>query len=177
MSDLAFGSPVTFGVKFAGVNAPGNWDWVDVGQGPGGAIVNAIEGIYPAGLQPVTVGEWLTTVPGKRVGQINGAWNNLLGQHNTATNSLDPNSICAGSNPSSIPPGDPLLVTVPVGDLSKVNGAGQFQVAGFAEVYLTGLTGAGTISGCFVQEMTTVPGSTGGGGPVLGAISPPTIFQ
>jgi Flp pilus assembly protein TadG len=170
-----------FGVKFtAGV--AGNWGWLDVGQGQGGnQLKNAIDGGGIPGT--VSVGDSLNTVTGGKVGPVNQGWSNLLSQHNSVAPSVSPSSICAGTNPAdNIPEGDPLLVTVPVGDMSTCsNGNCNITVTGFALVYLTDLSVSGqasnaTISGCFVSA---IPNNTVGStnAPALGALGKPILIQ
>lgn len=170
VNDLSFGSPVNFGIKFDNVcqtstsptgctqtaDNPGNWGWLNVGQGQGGSqLKTAIEGGYSSS---VTIGQTLNTVTGGKDGPVNQAWTDLLAEHNSVTNNLDPNSVCAGSNPNNIPNGDPLMVTVPVGNMGTCAGNCSVTVTGFAEIYLTGLSAVGgasnaVISGCFVKEV------------------------
>ena len=43
---------------------------------------------------------------------------------------------CSGSNPTSIPSGDPCLVTVPAVDFTGVNGNKPVAIEGFAQIYI-----------------------------------------
>ena len=188
LSNLDFGTSVSFGVKFSEASgssssAPGNWGWLDVGQGQGGSqLKTAIEGGYST---QVSVGQSLNTVTGGKVGPVNQGWSDpssgLLAQH-YAMSSVDPSSICGGSNPDNIPNGDPLLVTVPVGDMSTCStGNCNVTVTGFAEVYLTSLSASGsasnaTISGCFVKAIAASSiGSASA--PNLGSFGKPVLIQ
>jgi hypothetical protein len=121
----------------------------------------------------------MTTVTGQKTGPVDQGWAALLDKHNTATNSLDPNTVCANNgNPNNIPEGDPLLVTVPVGDISQINGSKPMTVLGFAEVYLTGIDSKkATISGCFVQAVNTKTIGGNGTAPALGAVPPVALLQ
>lgn len=172
LSQLDPGTFVSFGQKFT-ADAPGNWGWLNVGQGPGGsALENAIINGYSG---TVSVGDTLTTDPGQKTGPINQGWAGLFARHNSLYPGVSPNSICKNVNPANIPAGDPLLVTVPVADLTGCNGACSVTVEGFAEVYLTAGSDA-SISGCFVQEISA--NSVGGSGAtVLGALAPPILIQ
>ncbi len=192
LSTLNFGQPASFGVKFSptpqcpsstppGGNscAGGNWGWLNVGQGQGGnQLKTAIEGGYSGS---VSVGSSLSTVTGGKDGPVNQAWTDLLAEHN-ALSSVTPSSVCAGNNPDNIPPGDPLLVTVPVADMSTcTNGTCSVTVTGFAEVYLTGLSASGqasnaTITGCFVSEVGSQTAG-GTGAPALGSLGRPVLIQ
>jgi len=82
---------------------------------------------------------------------------------------------------TKIPSIDPLLVTLPVADVSGCAGSCSVPVTGFALVYMYAMTKVSpdgvSISGCFVQQAD--PGGGGGvaGAPNLGAIAPPTLIQ
>ena len=176
--NLAPGTFVSFGAKFtAGAN--GNWGWLDVGQGPGGAALgNAIAGGYSAS---VKIGDGVSTKPGATWGPVQSGFNTRMANHNAMKNAPDPNSICNGQNPTPpIPTGDPLLVTLPVADISPCGGScSGVKVMGFANVYLTGMSKSGpniNLTGCFVSNVT-LGGGGDPGAPSLGAIAPPTLIQ
>jgi Flp pilus assembly protein TadG len=179
-----------FGVKFTAA-VPGNWGWLDVGQGQGGSqLKTAIDGGYSG---YVSVGQSLNTVTGGKTGPVNSGFNDLLAQHQSQFPSVDPNSVCANVNPGvcssttttgCIPTGDPLLITVPVGNMAScTTGNCNITVTGFAEIYLTGLSASGqasnsTISGCFVSAVggKTI-GGPGGTGTQLGSLGKPVLIQ
>jgi Putative Flp pilus-assembly TadE/G-like len=113
--NLAPGTFVSFGAKFtAGAN--GNWGWLDVGQGPGGAalgtaIANGIQGT-------LKIGDAVSTKPGATWGPIQSGFATRMSHHNSMPNAPDPNSVCNGGTPT-FPAGDPLLVT-PRGGYSRM---------------------------------------------------------
>ena len=58
------GQTVTFGTKFVGGLAPGNWEWVDVGQGNGAsalgsAMQNGASGSF-------SIGQTISSSPGNK---------------------------------------------------------------------------------------------------------------
>jgi hypothetical protein len=105
-------------------------------------------------------------------------------------NCADPSSACAmAASGTKIPSNAPILVTLPVADVSACNGDCSVPVTGFAQVFLYDLQklsgsicgpGVGSyydISGCFVQQ--TDPNGGGGvaGAPNLGAIDSRPLFD
>jgi Flp pilus assembly protein TadG len=180
---------VSFGSKFIGGSASGNWQFVDAGQGTGGsALKAAISG--GVSVNDLTIGSTIKTDTGYDVGNVNKGWQNLMTAHTnycaTVSGCWDPSTM-GSSCPSgtySGAPNDPLLVTIPVGDTSGCNGSCSLTVEGFARVYLTGLTQSSctgsnpcwNLTGCFVKADTP-----GGGGsasaPQLGSIPPPNLIQ
>jgi Flp pilus assembly protein TadG len=176
-SSLEPGQSVTLGQKFAGVMAKGNWDWLDLGQGNGAkqlgdAVANGSTGTF-------TVGDPISSSPGNKgkSNPVRSGFQARMDRHNSEFPGVDPNSICtnSGGNPSSIPPGDPLLVAVPAVDFSGCKGKCSMNIEAFAMVYLTDISG-GSISGCFVQAIAARSvGSSGA--PKLGALSPPILIR
>ncbi len=180
---------VSFGSKFIGGTVSGNWQFINAGQGPGGAALKAaISG--GVSVNSLSIGSTINTDTGYDVGNITKGWQNLMTAHTnycaTASGCWDPSAV-GSSCPSgtySGAPNDPLLVTIPVGDTAGCNGNCTLTVTGFVEVYLTGLTqGSCTgsnpcwnLTGCFVKAPTP-----GGGGsataPQLGSIPPPNLIQ
>jgi len=172
------GAFVSFGAKFtAGAN--GNWGWLDVGQGPGGSALGAA---IADGFQgTLKIGDTVGTKPGATWGPVQSGFNTRVSHHNSMPNAPDPNSICNGQNPTPpFPAGDPLLVTLPVADISGCSGrCSGVKVLGFANVYLTGVSKSGpniSLTGCFVTN-TTIGGGGSSSAPKLGAIAPPTLIQ
>jgi hypothetical protein len=163
MSDQ-YGAHLTFGWKFSSVNGTGsngNWSWLDVGQGRGGSqLQTAVSGGYLA--SNLSVGSPITTDPGVDTGNVNAGWNARMAAHNSMPGAVSPDTMCTPGNPSpKIPTGDPLLVTIPVADLSGSGCSGRctIPIMGFAEIYLTGLTKSvpgpnWQLTGCVVNEPT-----------------------
>jgi Flp pilus assembly protein TadG len=175
------GQSVTFGMKFAGGLAPGNWQWLDLGQGTGASalsdgIANGVQGSY-------NIGGNISSTPGNKYnsGVVQNGFQSRLSSHNSKFPSVDPSQVCttSGGNPNNIPTGDPLLVTIPVVDFGGCSGNCTMPIEGFAQIYMTGMSvksGNAEIDGCFVQEVA--PSSIGSASaPVLGALSPPILIQ
>ncbi len=177
LANLDPGQPVVYGTKFVGGLAPGNWSWLDLGQGNGAsqlgtAIANGVQGNY-------SVGDTITSSPGNKGNSnpVQTGFQTRLDAHNARFSNVDPNSVCnsGGGNPTNIPLGDPLLVTLPAVDFTGCHGKCSMTIEGFVDVYLTGMTGS-EIDGCLVQAVTP-GGSDKNTAPALGAISPPILIQ
>jgi Flp pilus assembly protein TadG len=181
LANLDPGQPVVFGMKFAGGLAPGNWQWLDLGQGTGAsqlaaAIGNGVQGSY-------SIGDNISSTPGNKFNSsvVQNGYQSRVDAHNARFSNVDPNSVCStlGGNPTNIPLGDPLLVTIPVVDFGGCNGNCSMPIEGFTQVYLTGMSvksGNAKVDGCIVQAVA--PGGTGSpSAPVIGALSPPILIQ
>jgi hypothetical protein len=181
LANLDPGQSVTFGMKFAGGFAPGNWQWLDLGQGTGasalsGAIANGVPGTY-------SIGDNITSTPGNKFNSsvVQNGFQSRLDAHNSNFSALDPSQVCTagGGNPTDIPLGDPLLITIPVVDFGGCSGSCTVPIEGFAQVYMTGMSvksGTAQIDGCFVQAVA--PGGIGSSSaPILGALSPPILIK
>jgi len=165
------------GQKFVGGLAAGNWGWLDLGQGNGAsqlgnAVANGVPGTY-------TIGQGISSSPGNKgmSGPVNSGFQSRLNLHTSEFPKVDPNSVCTanGGNPPYIPPGDPLLVTVPAVDFTGCHGKCSMNIEGFVQVYLTSQT-SGSIDGCFVQAISSPSvGSTTA--PQLGALAPPVLTK
>jgi hypothetical protein len=193
LSSLSGG--VSFGAKFAGSTATGNWEFANLGQGTGGsALQAAIAG--GASVSGLSIGGTISTDTGFDVGNVTTGWNSLMSAHTSYCSSTpapspacwDPSTMSTSSCPSGSyngAPNDPLKVTIPVADMTGCTGSCSLTVEGFAEVYLIGLTkstscGSTTppcwnLTGCFINA--PVEGAGGGSGPLLGAIPPPNLIQ
>lgn len=180
-ANLDPGQSVTFGMKFAGGLAPGNWQWLDLGQGTGASalsngIANGVSGSY-------SIGGNISSTPGNKYNSsvVQNGFQSRVNAHNAKFPSFDYNNVCTagGGNPNNIPLGDPLLITIPVVDFGGCSGSCTMAIEGFAQIYMTGMSvdkGNARIDGCFVQEVTA--DSVGSAGaPVLGALSPPKLIQ
>jgi putative Flp pilus-assembly TadE/G-like protein len=184
-SGFSAGTNVTFGAKFADVGASGNWQFLNIG-GVGGANLGAqIAG--GAAVTDLAIGGTVITKTGITWGDVNSGWNARMAAHNSMCASGQLPSQSCGSPPdancsmSPIPANDPLLVTVPAGNLTGCTGSCSVTIQGFAQVYLYSMsktTSSITLSGCFVQQ-TDPNGGSGGvaNAPNLGAIAPPTLIQ
>jgi Flp pilus assembly protein TadG len=182
LANLDPGQTTTFGSKFVGGLAPGNWDWVNVGQGTGASqLGSAIEygssGSYK-------VGDDISTSPGNKgnSGPVKNGLNARLSacaavNSNPAKGTVtDP---CAnGGNTSAVPADDPCLVVVPAVDYHGCTGNCTMAIQGFAEIYLEQSSTGTQINGCFVQALD--PNAVVGGGTAgasLGTLSQPVLIQ
>jgi hypothetical protein len=178
ISSMPFAKGLSFGQKFT-ADANGNWGWLNVGQGVGGsALQSAIANGYNTNIK---VGDLIGTDTGAKTGPVFSGFSTRMANHNAMSGAPDPNTVCSGKNPSDIPPNDPLLVTLPVADISSCSGScSGIPVQAFVDVYLVNLSKSGpniAMTACFVQvvtpggyvAITTVPN--------LGAIVPPELIQ
>jgi Flp pilus assembly protein TadG len=141
---------------------PGNWDLLALGGVGGNNLRNNIADGY-GGM--VSVSDWVTTEPGKKVGPVDQGVQDRL---NTA-NSVDP-----GGTYSSHTATDPRLVVLPV-----VNWAGQgrtsVQVVSFATLWIDSYSGgqisahmiSNVIPGTFGNPNSTAPDFGAKGSPIL----------
>jgi len=162
------GQSVTLGQKFVGDIAPDTWGWLDLGQGDG---INALQDVIANGATDTfSVGQPISSLGNKDVGSAPAeGFRARMDRHKSEFPTVDPSSICttSGGNPTSIPPGDPLLVAVPAVNLGSIQA--------FATVYLTGAKG-GEIDGCFVQAIAAQSVGSNSA-PSLGALSSPVLIQ
>ena len=181
---FASGAPITFGAKFADVGASGNWQFLNVGGVGGSNLAAQIAG--GAGVTDLAIGSTVNTKTGITWGDVQSGWNTRMAAHDSlcSAGSL-PGENCstadANCSMSPIPSNDPLLVTVPVGDMTGCTGSCSVTITGWAQVYLYSLSKTSstiTLSGCFIQQ-TDPNGGSGGvaNAPNLGAIAPPTLIQ
>jgi Flp pilus assembly protein TadG len=178
INSLPFGNGLSFGQKFT-ANANGNWGWLNVGQGPGGsALRDAIANGYNTNIK---VGDSVGTDTGAKWGPVSQGFSTRMANHNAMSGAPDPNTVCSGTNPAVIPPNDPLLVTLPVADISSCSGScSGISVQAFVDVYLVDLSKSGpniAMTACFVQVVTPGGYVAKTSGPNLGAIVPPTLIQ
>lgn len=171
LSNLNPGQSVSFGSKFVNGLAPGNWQWMDYGNGDSGlanAILNGASGSY-------TIGNTISSQPGNK-----GSSNNVKSALATRLSqcksySSDP---CSGSNPSGvIQPGDPCVVIVPAVNFGGCGGSCSMTIQGFAEIYIEpAITTSTKIQGCFISSAVgnTISSSTA---PTLGPTQPPYLIQ
>src|SRR5579863_3928818 len=130
LANVTPGSPVTFNAKFGPLGeAPGNWQWLDAGNGAAGvgnAITNGMSGTYG-------VGETIATKPGNIANsqQVSSAFNARFG----ACPALTGDPCGSGGSLVTIPPTDPCLITVPAVNFNH-SGSNPLQIEGFAQVYV-----------------------------------------
>jgi hypothetical protein len=175
----ASGPNVTFGSKFvlndannnmqSSGGAPGNWDWVNIGQGTGASqLGEALAGGIAGNL---TLNQTISTSPGIGKGNSQPAQNGLNKRLSSCTNP-DP---CNGG-PAPTDCSDPCLISVPVIDFTNCNGNCSRQIEGFALMYLEQGSTTSAINMCFVQNLAC---STAGnpGAPNLGSLAPPVLIN
>jgi hypothetical protein len=172
LSNMNPGQSVSFGAKFVGGLAPGNWQFLAIG-GTGDSTLG--DNIDSGATGSFTIGDPLSSEPGNKGNSSNvrsGLANRLGRCHSIA----DPCS-AIGGNPSNIPAGDACLVIVPAVDYHGCTGSCSITVEGFALIYLESATTTGTsINGCFVKAVAadTITSTTA---PQLGAEMPPTLIE
>ena len=175
--------------------APGNWDWVNVGQGSGAnQLGNAVQ---DGASSSFSIGQTINSVPGNKgnAGPVKKGFDARLASCSAAANSnfagsaFDPcaNGAAVGAKveikteseapPGAVPLNDPCLVTVPAVDFTGCNGNCSLTIEGFAQIYLEQSTTSSEIDGCFVQGSTTSNLHGSATAPNLGPTTPPDINQ
>jgi len=175
LSSLDPGQSVSFGQKFVGGLAPGNWQWLDPTGGSAGGD-SALSAAIQSGISTsFSIGDSIVSEPGNKgnSGNVQTALTNRL----NSCNSISDPCTSGGGNPNDIPPDDPCLVVVPAVDYHGCTGSCALTIEGFAMIYLEPATTTGTnINGCFVKAI--IPNSiAGSGAPGLGALQVPTLTQ
>lgn len=196
LANLDPGQTVTFGTKFVGGLAPGNWDFTNVGQGSGSNQLGSA--VQDGASSSFSIGQTISSVTGNKgnAGPVKKGFDARLASCSAAGNSkfagsaVDP---CAngaavasqsgnqngigGTNTGAVPLNDPCLVTVPAVDYTGCNGNCSLTIEGFAQIYLEQSTTSSEIDGCFVQGSTTsnLLGSTTA--PNLGPTTPPILIN
>ncbi|MBF6558705.1 MAG: hypothetical protein IVW56_00335 [Candidatus Binataceae bacterium] len=181
LSELVPGSSAPFNVKFSPAigGAPGNWQWVNIGNGAsdlGAAVTNGIDGT-------LMVGGTISTATGNKgnSGPVKSAFDARM---RSCPSISDP---CTGSQTAinDIPAGDPCLVTVPAVDFAGCTGScGNLTIEGFAQVYIEPTSSSGNtgqngtkISACYINAVDSTSIVGGSTGASLGAIAPPNLIQ
>src|SRR5713101_212695 len=164
------GQSVSFGTKFVGGLAPGNWQYVVVDATGDSALGSAVQ---DGTLNSYKIGDAMTSEPGNK-GNSSNVRVGLSDRLASCASVSDP---CANSgNPHDIPAGDPCLVIVPAVDYHGCNGSCPITIEGFALIYLEQNSTGTSIQGCFVQAVAantiTIPTA-----PSLGADMPPTLIN
>jgi Flp pilus assembly protein TadG len=176
------GNSVTFGSKFvlndnnnnmqSSGGAPGNWDWIDVGQGQGASGLGAV--LQGGAGGSFNTSQSISTSPGVGKNNAAPAQKGLDARLKAcATPSTDPCSN-GGIVPSDLNCKDPCLITVPAIDFTNCNGNCSRQIEGFAQMYLEQGSTTSAISACYVtnNNCTTEGGQ---GAPNLGSLAPPVL--
>jgi Putative Tad-like Flp pilus-assembly len=155
--------------------APGNWDWVDVGQGQGASALGDV--LQSGATGSLSLNQSINTAPGVSKSNAQPAQKGLaarLAACASVTSSTDP---CQnGGNTSTLNCKDPCLITVPAVDFNNCNGNCSMKIEGFAQMYLEQGSTTSAINACYVatNNCTTVGGS---GAPNLGSIGQPVLIN
>ncbi len=166
----SYDNPITLNQGEVG---PGNWDLLALGGVGGNNLRGNIADGY-SGL--VTVGDWVTTEPGKKVGPVDQGFQDRI---NTAA-SVDPNGTFSnhiGTNPR--------VFVLPVVDWEHQNGRTTVQVDAFATLWLDSYCGeTGAPNGCkpgqvFVHFISQVVANSYGdaSAPNFGGVGHPFLKQ
>jgi hypothetical protein len=170
LSLLDPGQTVTFGSKFVGGLAPGNWQFLAI-DGTGDS--NLASRIDFGAVSSFKIGDSISSEPGNK-GNSGPVKSGLADRLSRCASIADP---CSNSgNPRNIPGGDACLVVIPAVDYHGCTGRCTMTIEGFALIYLEQSSISTRIDGCFVQAVAadTVTSSTA---PNLGAVMPPSIIR
>jgi putative Flp pilus-assembly TadE/G-like protein len=173
LSSLDPGQSVSFGSKFVGGLAPGNWQWLNPTGGSGGGDSELSSAIESGASASFSVGGAIQSEPGNKGNS--GPVKSALAARLDSCESISDPCTSGGGNPTDIPPGDPCLVVVPAVDYHGCTGDCSLTIEGFALIYLEPATTTSTnINGCFVQAIAanTIASSTA---PALGGFQVPTL--
>jgi hypothetical protein len=176
LSSLDPGQSVSFGSKFVGGLAPGNWQWLSLG-GTGAStlgtnIQNGASGSY-------SIGDTINSSPGNK-GNSNPVSTGLADRFTACAAeeskvSFSEPCSAAAKNPTDIPHDDPCLVVVPAVDYHGCTGNCSMAIEAFALIYLDKTSSPTQIDGCFVSTVAkdTIASSTapGLGGLVVDALT------
>jgi Flp pilus assembly protein TadG len=155
--------------------APGNWDWVDVGQGAGASGLGDVLQSGAAG--SLTLNQTIHTSPGVGKGNAQPAQKGLgarLAACAPVNSSTDPCS--NGGNTNALNCKDPCLITVPAVDFNNCNGNCSMTIEGFAQMYLEQGSTTSAINACYVSTNNCQTVGAGGA-PNLGSLAPPVLIN
>ena len=142
---------------------PGNWDLLALGGVGGSNLRTNIADGYSG---EISVGDWVTTEPGKKVGPVDQGFQDRL----DAAAISDPNGTYLSHAPT-----DPRVLVLPVVDWEGQNGRSQVQVDAFATVWLDSYSG-GQVTVTFISQ--TVANSYGDpSAPNFGGVGHPILTQ
>ncbi len=141
---------------------PGNWDLLALGATGGANLRTNIANGYNS---MVSVGDWLTTEPGKKVGPVDQGFQDRL--------SLAATKYSSGTF-SSHSVSDPRVLVVPVVDWEHQNGRSQVQVTAFATLWLDGYNG-GKVTVHFINQVIAHSFGSSSGPTTFGAHGSPFL--
>ena len=144
---------------------PGNWDLLALGGVGGNNLRTNIANGYNG---QVTVGDWVTTEPGKKVGPVDQAIQDRL----DSGLSVDPSGTYASHTLT-----DPRAVFFPVVDWKNQNGRSSVQVKAFASAWIDSYN-KGQVTVHFIsQVMANTFGSSSSAAPNFGAKGTPALLK
>lgn len=119
---------------------PGNWDLLALGGTGGNNLRSNIANGYNG---MVSVNDWVTTEPGKKVGPVDQGFQDRL----TLAASVDPSGTYSNHKPNN-----PRVIVLPVVNWSGQNGRKQVQVTAFASLWLDSYSG-GNVTVHFISQV------------------------
>ncbi|HTJ09068.1 MAG TPA: pilus assembly protein TadG-related protein [Candidatus Binataceae bacterium] len=179
----AFGPNVTFGSKFvlndsnnnmqSSGGAPGNWDWIDVGQGQGASGLGSV--LAGGVTETLNLGQTISTSPGIGKGNSKPAQDGLDKRLASCSAVTDP-CTNGGKLPTGFNCKDPCLISVPVMDFTNCNGNCSRKIEGFALMYLEQGSTTSAINACYING-SSCTGDGSVGAPNLGSLAPPLLIN
>ena len=125
---------------------PGNWDLLALGGVGGNNLRTNIANGYNS---MISVGDWVTTEPGKKVGPVDQGFQDRL----DSAASVDPSGTYSSHSLT-----DPRVMILPVVDWEHPNGRSSVQVTAFATVWLDSYS-SGQVTVNFISQV--IPNSFG----------------
>jgi Putative Flp pilus-assembly TadE/G-like len=119
---------------------PGNWDLLALG-GVGGSNLRTNIAVGYSGM--ISVGDWVLTEPGKKVGPVDQGFQDRL----DAAATVDPNGTYSTHAPTN-----PRVIVLPIVDWEDQNGRTDVQVDAFATVWLDSYSG-GNVTVHFISQV------------------------
>jgi Flp pilus assembly protein TadG len=182
LSNASGGSNITLGSKFVISNlwnedSPGNFGWLDVGQGNGAPALGNV--LQNGSTETFAVGSLVSTTPGVGKGNGNPAQQGLQARLNKCTPGIADPCANGGTVPKTDSCSDPCLITVPAVDYSLCSGAScnNMAIYGFAQMYME--QDSSTTSGIDACIVTNNNCTTTGSGtaPNYGLLAPPVLIN
>jgi len=177
---------VTFGSKFVlnslnenvpgSGGAPGNWDWINAGQGSSPSAQTLGTLLQNGASQSFTVGQSVDATPG--VGKFNArpVQNGLSARLAACATPPNGDPCSNGGDTTGLSCNDPCLISVPAVNFTGCTGKCTLPIEGFAQMYLEQGSTTSQISACYISKNTcTTEGSASA--PNLGLLAPPTLVN
>lgn len=141
---LDYTTPYTYGESMTlheNQVGPGNWGTVELGA-PGGSITRA--NIADGYSGPISIGDWINTEPGQKVGPVVQGFNDRL----SAAQQADPNGTFSSHSYN-----DPRILFVPMVNWNSPNGRSGVEVMGFAALWLDSISGSSDLNVHFITQV------------------------